>query len=406
MRYISFFFLFAFLFFQCTHTPIPQTVALDGRLLDYSLQRIKAGDPAFTDAYRELLKDADQCLTEGPYTVTSKTKVPPSGDKHDYMSMGPYWWPNPATPDGLPYIRKDGYRNPERNQFEDRGNMGKMAGAVETLGLAYYFSKDEKYAKHAVRLLQVWFLDKETLMNPNLNFGQGIPGITEGRAAGLIETVAFIGMLDGVRLLEGSKSWTNQDSEALKKWFANFLEWLQTSKIGVDERNAKNNHGTWYDAQSIAMALYIGKNDEAKQIASEQSVARLRSQIMPDGSQPQELARADAWGYSTMNLRGFFTLATLAGHVDVDLWTVAGDAGKPYMQTALDFLIPTFNDSTQWKYSQVSNRFDRSTMQNLLQRAAVVYNVPEYAVLSQKYQSENQRTSRNRNRLIWPPTVK
>ena len=349
---------------------------------------------------QQLLSEADRWLTEGPYTVTTKPKTPPSGNKHDYMSMGPYWWPNPDTPDGLPYIRKDGYRNPERDLYEDRGNLGKLGSAVETLGLAYYFTKDEKYAKHAAKLLKVWFLDKETLMNPHLNYGQCIPGITDGRAAGLIETVAFIGLLDGVRLLEGSQSWTKTDNDALKLWFADFFEWLQTSKIGTDERNASNNHGTWYDAQSIAMATYLGKNDVAVQIASEKSVSRLKSQIKPDGSQPHELSRADSWGYSTMNLRGFFTLATLAGNVGVDLWNVTNEDGKPYMKIALEFLIPTFEDSTQWKHSQVSNRFDRSTVFNLLQRASVAYNEPSYAVLAQKYPLSERPNSRNK--LLWP----
>ena len=145
--------------------------------------------------------------------------------------------------------------------------------------------------------------------------------------------------------------------------------------------------------------MYIGKTGVAAQIASEQSVSRLKSQIMPDGSQPHELARADSWGYSTMNLRGFFTLATLANHAGVDIWNVANEDGKPYLKTALEFLIPTFEDSTQWKHSQVSARFDRGTMLNLLQRASVVYNEPNYAALSQKYQSAERANSRNK--LLW-----
>ncbi len=399
MKHTLIFSVFIF-FFQLSEAQIPQTVSWDGVLLDYSFQQVQAGNSDFTSAYQQLLRDADKELNEGPYTVTSKAKTPPSGDKHDYMSMGPYWWPNPDTPDGLPYIRKDGVRNPERNQYEDRGNIGKLMGAVETLGLAYYFSNDEKYAKHAAKLLQVWFLDKKTRMNPNLNFGQCVPGITDGRAAGLIETTGFIAMLDGVRLLAGSKSWSSKDNDALKKWFADFLDWMQTSAIGTDERNAKNNHGTWYDAQSVAMALYIGQTAKAKQIAAEQSISRLKSQIMPDGSQPHELARTNSWGYSNMNLRGFFTLATLAEHADVDIWNVPDDAGKPYIQTALDFLIPTFEDSTKWTHQQISNRFERGNMLFLLQRASAVYNDQQYAALIQKYQSIDSQNSRSK--LIWP----
>ena len=402
MKYSSFFFFSLFLFSQCSNTPqIPQTVAFDGNLLNYSFQQIKNGNADFTDAYQQLLIDAEECLTEGPYTVISKSKTPPSGNKHDYMSMGPYWWSNPETPDGLPYIRRDGERNPERLLITDREYLRKLTNAVETLGLAYYFSKEEKYAEHAALLLRVWFLDEATLMNPHLNYGQGVPGITDGRPYGLIETSAFVGMLDGVRLLESSNLWTNDDNNALKAWFTKFFEWKHTSAIGIAERSTLNNHGTWYDAQSIAIALYIGKDDIAKQIASEQSAARLRSQIMPDGSQPHELARADAWSYSTMNLRGFFTIATMAEKVDVDIWNVANDEGKPYMQTALEFLIPTFEDSSRWEYSQLSDRFDRGTMLNLLQRAAIAYNEPHYAELFQKYQPTERRATRNRNILLW-----
>jgi hypothetical protein len=393
-------FLFLIFLLQPGKAQIPQTVSWDGALLNYSLQRVKDGDPGFTGAYRQLLRDADKTLTEGPYTVTSKTKTPPSGDRHDYMSMGPYWWPNPNTPDGLPYIRKDGVRNPERNQYTDRIHIGKLQSAVETLGLAYYFSKDEKYATHAAKLLQVWFLDQKTRMNPHLNFGQCIPGITSGRAEGLIETTGFIGMLDGVRLLAGSRSWSPKDNDALKKWFADFLHWMQTSEIGLDERSAKNNHGTWYDAQSAAMALYIGQPDKVKQIVAAQSISRLKSQIMPDGSQPHELARTNSWGYSNMNLRGFFTLATIAEHVEADLWNAANDAGKPYLQTALDFLIPTLEDSTRWTHPQISNRFEHGNMLFLLQRASAEYGNKQYEALFGKYGAPDRQNSRNT--LIWP----
>ncbi len=385
---------------QASNAQTPQTVSWDGALLDYSRQQIKVGHADFATAYRQLLRDADKELTRGPYSVTAKAKNPPSGDKHDYISMGPYWWPNPDTPDGLPYIRKDGQRNPELRQYEDRGNIGKLMGAVETLGLAYYFSGDEKYAAHAAKLLRVWFVDEATRMNPNLQFGQCIPGITDGRAAGLIETSGFISMLDGVRLLTGSKSWTTNDNDLLKKWFSDFLDWMLTNEIGKDEQNAKNNHGTWYDAQSVAYALFINHPDKAKQIINTNSFNRLYSQIKLDGSQPKELERTDSWGYSNMNLRAFFTLATMARQVNIDLWTVANDAGKPYIQSALDYLIPAFEDSSKWTYQQISNRFDRNNLINLLQRASITYNHPQYEVLAQKYRPQNRLDSRNC--LIWP----
>src|SRR3954454_11434419 len=59
-----------------------------------------------------LLAEADQALKSGPYSVTfEKAKVAPSGDKHDYISQAPYWWPDSLKPGGKPYIRKDGRIN-------------------------------------------------------------------------------------------------------------------------------------------------------------------------------------------------------------------------------------------------------------------------------------------------------
>lgn len=133
----------------------------------------KADSPLYAPAVKTLLRDADKALKMTPPSVMDKTMTADSGDKHDYMSMGPYWWPDPSKPDGLPYIRKDGQRNPELDKL-DRNKLGDMSKAVTTLGLAYYFSGDEKYAQKAVDFLNVWFLDAKTKMNPNLTYGQTI----------------------------------------------------------------------------------------------------------------------------------------------------------------------------------------------------------------------------------------
>ena len=73
----------------------------------------------------------------------------------------------------------------------------------------------------------------------------------------------------------------------------------------------KNNHGTWYYAQVIDFSLFTGDADKAKQLAEESKI-RLDSQLTEEGKQPLELERTNALGYSTMNLRGWFTVATLA----------------------------------------------------------------------------------------------
>ena len=136
--------------------------------LTESKKRLQSGDPAFLAALNRLTRDADRALKSATFSVTHKELLPPSRDKHDYMSLAPYWWPNPNTSNSLPYVRRDGEINPERDRTSDRKRLDQLVQAVKTLGLAYYFTGREEYAVHAAKLMRVWFLDETTKMNPHL----------------------------------------------------------------------------------------------------------------------------------------------------------------------------------------------------------------------------------------------
>ena len=299
-----------------------------------------------------LESDARKFLTAGPFTIVNKQVTPPSGDKHDYMSQAPYWWPDPKTANGLPYIRRDGERNPEIDKITDHRVMGQMENAVETLALAYQYTRKEEYAAKAVELLGVFFINPETRMNPNLEFGQGIPGINTGRGIGLIETRGLTRVVDAIRLLEDSKALTQDRLVQLKKWFSEFLTWMQESKNGRDEAAAKNNHGTFYDVQVVSFALFLGNKELAKRVLLAARSKRIASQIEPDGRQPLELERTRAWSYSVFNLEGLMALARLGESVGVDLWQYRTPDGRS-IRKALDFLVPFARGDKKWPYQQL-----------------------------------------------------
>ncbi|MDB4485748.1 alginate lyase family protein [bacterium] len=374
---ISFLFL-ALLSLPCAATP--ETLIYDGLGMVLVRQGLTDSESPHQVALTELKKDAKIALREGPWSVVSKKLTPPSGDPHDYMSVGPYWWPDPKKEDGLPYIRRDGKVNPERMDYDNVG-LSKTAKGSATLALAWYFTGEDRYADQATKLLRTWFLDPKTRMNPNLNFGQAIPGKSEGRGIGIIDTVCLIQVVDSAILLEGSKAWTAQDSEALRKWMADYLHWLRTSKNGLEEKATKNNHGTWYDAQCVSLALYTGKKDLAREILGE-TKKRIASQIEPDGTQPHELSRTKTWDYSLMNLRGFFTLARLAEHLDSDLWNHPS-VEKSSLRTALDWLTPFATGKSKWTHKQIS-RFNPGKLDIHLRHAAKAYPDSNYEVLLSK----------------------
>ncbi len=197
--------------------PTPGLLLWSLETLTEARQRILGGDPGpYRAAFDKLKAEADLALGVGPFSVTYKKSTPPSGDKHDYVSIGIYWWPNPDTPNGLPYVRHDGKVNPEvNNDTFDKAAIGKMSAAVQSLALAYYLTGEERYAEHAAKLLRVWFLDLATRMNPNLNFGQSVPGVNDGRKEGIVETITFTNLGESAQLLSGSIHWREQEMKGL-----------------------------------------------------------------------------------------------------------------------------------------------------------------------------------------------
>lgn len=226
--------------------------------------------PFYAKSLSYLVAKADSLLHCAPMSVMDKAAVPASGDKHDYMSQARYFWPDPHKSDGLPYVNRDGVTNPEIYKL-DRDRLGMTADRIKTLALAYYFTGDEKYAEKAVKFIDVWFLENKTRMNPNLEYAQMIPGHNDGkgRCYGVLDSYSFVGMLDGVRLLENSKSFPLKKEKALKKWFGELTDWMLTSPSGMEEGHQANNHSTAYDAEVMAFALYSGKRDVAEKIGSE-----------------------------------------------------------------------------------------------------------------------------------------
>ena len=311
--------------------------------------------PFYATAYRSLLSQADRLLDAEPLSVMMKDKTPASGDKHDYLSQARYYWPDPTKPDGLPYVDRDGQSNSELNSL-DRNRLGDTASRVTTLALAWYFSGNEAYAEKATELIRVWFFDKKTRMNPHLEYAQMIPGLNngKGRCYGVLDGYSFVEMLDAVQLLEQSEAFTARDAKQLKAWFGKLLDWILTSPQGREESAQKNNHATAYDAQVIAFALYTGRHDVAREFIEAVPAKRLFTQIEPDGSQPQELRRTLAFGYSQYNLTHFIDIFRMARKLDIRIDDATSADGRSFYR-AMDFLTPYVGkEVSEWPYKQIS----------------------------------------------------
>lgn len=358
-----------FLFFTCqpawsaegNHSPL----IYDIEKLNIIREKVYNHVYPYKNAFESLVARADSLLSTGPFSVVNNGPVPPGGDDHDYSSMSPYWWPDTSRPDGLPYIKRDGVVNPERNAY-DKIPFATLGETVEILGLAYYYTGEEKYAGKIREMTRIWFIDVKTKMNPNLTYGQFIPGRTKVRGVGIIESRVLMTIAEAVLLIYDSEAWSSQDHETLVNWYSAYLDWLINSENGIDERKRQNNHGSWYDVQVAYLAVFTGRMDIAEKRIESLMNQRIPVQIEQDGSQPLELARTRSFNYTVFNLSALCTGAEIAKNIDIDLWHYVAEDGKS-IRLALDFLIKNAIENGPWPFQQISSPgFSESFLRVLL----------------------------------------
>ena len=274
----------------------------------------------------EVLRQADEWLSREPVTVTAFVAERSAGGLHDFYSEGDYWWPDPENPDG-PYIRRDGESNPD-NFSEHRKAMVDFSRAVGSLTSAYLLTGEQKYAAAAEKQIRAWFIDGETKMNPNLLYAQAIKGRYTGRGIGIIDTLHLIEVAQSLVRLREAGGISQDCLDGAVAWFSEYLRWMSTHEYGLDEMNAKNNHGTCWALQAAAFARLTGDKEVTELCRRRFTEIFLPGQMDPDGSFPQELARTKPYGYSLFNLDAMAALCHILSEDGEDLWEYATEDGQ------------------------------------------------------------------------------
>jgi hypothetical protein len=342
--------------------------------------------PEYAGLIRYWVGQADKAMLVEPLSVVDKPKTPPSGDKHDYMSLSIYWWPNSLT--GKPYILRDGQRNPEYLEY-DLPRLELMQRSVYNLAVAWWLTGNQAYVEKAVSFLRTWFINPETRMNPHLTYGQGIPGIKSGSWWSIIETseLALV-LIDAISILEHSDVLTEDDSKALKNWFFEYVRWLQTSLYGEIDRYSANNHSVYYDLQVATFTLFVGDRDLACYVLEHVVPQRIEDQIEPDGRMPAELKRTRSYDYTIYTLEAFYALANLAEKVGIDLWNYKGSVGQS-IRGALDYALTAVVDGQIWEHPQISP-INPASIVPLLYKAARVWQHEPYRELAERLDTGGQ----------------
>ena len=327
----------------------------------------------------KLKADADSFIQKPTLKVTDIKLPRPSGDPHDYVSIAPYRWPNPDTKDGLPWIPRDGYVNPDT---QHEMHPGIMYGRIRILGLAalYIPERAKDYAEYANRQMYDWFINPETRINPNAKYSQALPGICEGRSAGLIAFSTSYALFNGIGILECLELMDNEILVGVKAWFVEFANWILTSdEYGLRTDTGVGNHPSWLSANLIATAAFTGRQTLLKQIATTAHHRRIKAFIEPDGSQPEELKRATAMGYSFYSLHAMFVFSNIAERNGYpECWSIDSERGECILKRAVDFLYPYVIDPDSFPYQELHKGKHRSRMARAMLTVAKRYPDKEY----------------------------
>lgn len=292
-----------------------------------------------------ILTAANQYLREAPITITASTSPRSAGGLHDFFSEGDYWWPDLNNPGG-PYIQRDGMTNPA-NFADHRRYLMRLSVQLPALAAAWKLTRDSRYAKHSALHLRAWFIDERTRMNPNLQYAQAIHGRFTGRGIGIIDTIHLVEVARAVEVLGSSKALTQADSQAIKQWFSDYLNWLTTSKNGIEERDAKNNHGTCWVMQVAEFSRLTGDQQLLAYCRNRFKTVLVPNQISAEGSFPQELRRTKPYSYSLFNLEALATVCQILSTPADDLWMFTTPDGSG-IRKALEYMYPYIKDKKQW----------------------------------------------------------
>jgi hypothetical protein len=286
-------------------------------------------------------------MAQQPVTVTADYCKRSAGGRHDFYSEGDYWWPNPADSNGA-YIQRDGFTNPD-NFTAHRKAMIQFSKTVGLLASAFILTHNDKYATHALAHYKAWFTDTATRMNPSLLYAQAIKGKATGRGIGIIDMIQMMEVVKSMEVFEKAGKIPAPDLKGMKNWFSDYLSWINTHQYGIDEREAKNNHGTCWVMQVAVFSAFVQDRKMMEYCSERFKTVLLPNQLDKTGSFPLELKRTKPFGYSLFNLDAMTTIAQELSTPQSDLWNMALPDGQS-LKTAVLFMVPFVENKNTWAY--------------------------------------------------------
>jgi hypothetical protein len=242
-------------------------------------------------------------------------------------------------------------------------------------------------------------------MNPHLRYAQAIQGVVTGRGVGIIDTLHLVEVARAIEVLEGSRVLSSPQMKEIKQWFGDYLRWMTTDKFGIDEREAKNNHGTCWVLQAAAFARLTGNQDLLGYCRIRFKTVLVPNQMASDGSFPQELRRTKPYGYSLFNLEAMAAICQLLSTPKENLWTFELADGRG-MRKGMEFMTPYIRNKKSWPHKPDVMYDEYWPMrQSSLLFAGIAFGRSEYLDLWKKLPADSKVEEVVRNFFVRQPVL-
>jgi hypothetical protein len=353
-----------------------------------------------------ILESATHFLTQPPAPLTTLPCSRSPGTPRDFYSEAENLWADPSNPSG-PFVERPGTPNPDAF-IAHRDALLNFSICVPALTAAFVITNESRYAQQAVVHLRAWFVDPGTRMIPSFLYGQTIPPAKTGRFEGVVEAVHLAEVVQCIPFLTNSEALTEQDLAALKKWFAEYFDWLNSSRLAGLARDNKSHHGSSWLLQAAAIAHLTEIADDAPltTLRHQFKSSTIRAQIVADGTFPHELTTPNPYRNTLFNLDMLAGVCVLLSNRFESVWDYELQDG-PGMRTVIARLFPYIQNRGAWPYRADATHFmDLPIRPPSLLFAARAYIRPEYAELWKTLKpdppiQELQHTFPIRQPLLW-----
>ena len=115
--------------------------------------------------------------------------------------------------------------------------MNDMSQAVFFNAMSYALTGTRSHSQKAVSFLEAFFMEENTAMAPNVDFGQIVRGLGPehrvGTFTGVLDMRGMIKVANTILALKAAKSpdWDVQKDAKMKLWLKQYIGWLESSSI-------------------------------------------------------------------------------------------------------------------------------------------------------------------------------